>query len=92
VATGIGMTTTPEAQDYRTQSAAVADRFDRLKVRPVTAEVNDLTKTFRYAAGTGSDRTEERELQTFNEFVTVIDRLWRKSTLIRDAGWPGVGQ
>ena len=32
--------------DYRIQSPAVADRFSKLRERPVVLDVQDLTKTF----------------------------------------------
>jgi NitT/TauT family transport system ATP-binding protein len=39
------------APGYREQAPAVAERFQRLKERPVTLEVRNLTKTFEGASG-----------------------------------------
>ncbi|ACL74152.1 ABC transporter related [Thioalkalivibrio sulfidiphilus HL-EbGr7] len=73
-----------ELPSYRDQSPEVADRFARLKERPVILEVKGLTKTFDTPQGTVtalkdiSFRTHQRE------FVCVIGPSGcGKSTLVR---------
>ncbi|MFW5454765.1 ABC transporter ATP-binding protein [Thioalkalivibrio sulfidiphilus] len=73
-----------ELPSYRDQSPEVADRFARLKERPVILEVKGLTKTFDTSQGTVtalkdiSFRTHQRE------FVCVIGPSGcGKSTLVR---------
>ncbi|WP_419813464.1 ABC transporter ATP-binding protein [Bacterioplanoides sp.] len=73
-----------QVPDYQQQSAAVKDRFDRLKQRPVTMEVKGLSKTFN------SHQGEVTALKNIDlkihkrEFVCVIGPSGcGKSTLIR---------
>ncbi len=69
-----------ELPDYRQQSPAVAERFARLRERPVILEVKELTKQF------GSHRTLDRislEVRR-REFLCVLGASGcGKSTLIR---------
>lgn len=73
-----------ELPDYITQSPEVKDRFDRLKQRPVTMEVQGLTKEFPTRTGKVT-ALKEINLQIHKrEFVCVIGPSGcGKSTLIR---------
>ena len=70
--------------DYKVQSDAVKDRFDRLKKRPVTMEVNGLTKHFKSHQGTVTALKDVNLKIHKREFVCVIGPSGcGKSTLIR---------
>ncbi|MFM2482115.1 ABC transporter ATP-binding protein [Celerinatantimonas sp. YJH-8] len=74
-----------EQLDYRRQSEAVKDRFDRLKQRPVTLEVKGLTKQFQTHDGQLITALNQIDLKVYKrEFVCVIGPSGcGKSTLIR---------
>tara|TARA_R110001583_G_scaffold28481_3_gene101028 strand:- start:11881 stop:12792 length:912 start_codon:yes stop_codon:yes gene_type:complete len=70
--------------DYQQQSAAVRDRFERLKQRPVTMEVKGLTKEFKTRNGTVTALKDIHLTIHKREFVCVIGPSGcGKSTLIR---------
>ncbi len=70
--------------DYRTQSAAVAERFQRLKERPVVLEVDRLTRQFGANGGTITALRDVSFRVHRREFVCVIGPSGcGKSTLIR---------
>ncbi len=71
--------------DYRDQAPAVAERFRRLKERPVVLTVDNLTRSFATADGT---RTTALEGLSFNahrrEFMCILGPSGcGKSTLLR---------
>ena len=70
--------------DYRDQSPKVADRFKRLKQRPVALEVKNLYKFFDSPKGQIT-ALEDINFQAFKrEFVCVIGPSGcGKSTLVR---------
>jgi len=71
-------------QDYLKQSDKVKDRFDRLKKRPVTLEVNGLGKKFDTSQGNITALKEINFKVHRREFVCVIGPSGcGKSTLIR---------
>ncbi len=71
-------------QDYRQQSDAVRDRFDRLKQRPVTLEVKALNKVFNTSKGPVTALKNINFKTHKREFVCVIGPSGcGKSTLIR---------
>ena len=73
-----------DALDYRAQSPAVSQRFQKLKERPVVLEVRDLSKTF--AGGAGPTLALDRISFTTHrrEFLCVIGPSGcGKSTLAR---------
>jgi NitT/TauT family transport system ATP-binding protein len=80
----IGSDVAPTLPDYRTQAPAVADRFRRLKERPVVLEVEGLGREF---STNGTTCTALRDLSFRvhrREFVCVIGPSGcGKSTLIR---------
>ncbi|WP_430459700.1 ABC transporter ATP-binding protein [Thalassolituus sp. LLYu03] len=70
--------------DYKQQSDAVRDRFDRLKQRPVTMEVRGLHKEFATRGGTVQALKDINLKIHKREFVCVIGPSGcGKSTLIR---------
>lgn len=70
--------------DYKLQSDAVKDRFDRLKQRPVTMEVRNLTKSFETRNGSVTALKNINLSIHKREFVCVIGPSGcGKSTLIR---------
>ncbi len=79
------MSAPTQAQDYLRQAPAVAERFRRLKERPVVLEVRDLTRSFPTAAG--KEVTALRNLAFAahrREFTCIIGPSGcGKSTLIR---------
>ena len=73
-----------ELPDYRHQSDAVRDRFERLKQRPVTMEVKNLTKEFSTRTGSVTALKDINLTIHKREFVCVIGPSGcGKSTLIR---------
>ena len=75
---------TLQLPDYKQQSDAVKDRFDRLKQRPVTMEVKGLTKQFTTQNGTVTALKDINLSIYKREFVCVIGPSGcGKSTLIR---------
>lgn len=73
-----------ENLNYLDQSEKVQDRFDRLKDRPVTLEVKDLTKIFNSPKGPVTALKEINFKAHRREFVCVIGASGcGKSTLIR---------
>ncbi len=76
---------TTELADYRRQSPAVAERFQKLRERPVVLEVRDLTRTF--ATRQGGETVALRSLNFCahrREFMCLIGPSGcGKSTLIR---------
>ena len=73
-----------ELPDYRRQSDAVRDRFERLKQRPVTLEVKNLTKEFSTRTGHVTALNNINLTIHKREFVCVIGPSGcGKSTLIR---------
>lgn len=70
--------------DYRIQSAAVAERFAKLKERPVIMDVRNLTKTF-WSQGLEHTTLDRISFQVFRrEFLCVLGPSGcGKSTLIR---------
>ncbi len=75
---------TIDLPDYRTQAAEVADRFKRMKQRPVLMEVKNLTKHFETSHGSIT-ALKDINFKTYKrEFVCVIGASGcGKSTLIR---------
>lgn len=73
-----------ELPSYLDQSAAVKDRFDRMKKRPVSLKVQNLYKTFESPQGTVT-ALKDINFETYKrEFVCVIGPSGcGKSTLIR---------
>lgn len=73
-----------ELPSYLEQSAAVKDRFDRMKKRPVSLQVKNLYKTFESPQGTVT-ALKDINFETYKrEFVCVIGPSGcGKSTLIR---------
>lgn len=70
--------------DYKVQSPAVRDRFERMKKRPVTLEVRELNKTFSSRHGTVTALKDINLKIHKREFVCVIGPSGcGKSTLIR---------
>ncbi|WP_346429366.1 ABC transporter ATP-binding protein [Parathalassolituus penaei] len=73
-----------ELPDYRHQSDTVRDRFERLKQRPVTMEVKNLTKEFSTRTGSVTALKDINLTIHKREFVCVIGPSGcGKSTLIR---------
>jgi NitT/TauT family transport system ATP-binding protein len=78
------MNTPHELPSYLTQSDAVKDRFDRLKQRPVTLEVQGLSKYFDTPQGQITALKDINFKVHRREFVCVIGPSGcGKSTLIR---------
>ncbi len=76
----------PDANsDYRRQAPAVAERFQKLKQRPVVLEVRDLTRTFVTATGEEVVALRSLNFSTYRrEFMCLIGPSGcGKSTLIR---------
>lgn len=73
-----------ELPSYLEQSAAVKDRFERMKKRPVSLQVKNLYKTFESPQGTVT-ALKDINFETYKrEFVCVIGPSGcGKSTLIR---------
>ena len=70
--------------DYKEQSPAVRDRFERLKQRPVTMEVRGLNKEFKTRGGSVQALKDINLTIHKREFVCVIGPSGcGKSTLIR---------
>ncbi|MDB5326698.1 MAG: transporter [Phycisphaerales bacterium] len=73
-----------ELPDYRTQSPAVADRFAKLRERPVVLEATHLGKVFDGANGPIEALHDINFTVRRREFVTVIGASGcGKSTLVR---------
>jgi NitT/TauT family transport system ATP-binding protein len=76
--------TSAELADYRVQSPAVAERFRRLKARPVVLEVDRLGRTFNSNATTCTALRDVSFTVHRREFLCVIGPSGcGKSTLIR---------
>ena len=70
--------------DYRTQSPAVAERFRRLKERPVVLEIEHLSRSFDSAQGSVTALKDINFRVHRREFLSVIGPSGcGKSTLIR---------
>lgn len=71
--------------DYRDLAPAVADRFERIRQRPVTLEVRGLKQSFRTSGGTERTVFDGLDLDIHRrEFITVIGPSGcGKSTFIR---------
>lgn len=78
------MTASTQLPDYREQSPAVAERFRKMKQRPVVLSVRGLGKTFESPEGTVT-ALEGLEFDVYRrEFMCVIGQSGcGKSTLIR---------
>jgi len=74
-----------EAEAYRQQAPAVADRFRRLKERPVVLEVRGLTRSFETAEGAKVTALRDVSFQVHRrEFMCIIGPSGcGKSTLVR---------
>ena len=73
-----------EPIDYRTQSPAVRERFERLKAREVILETRDLGKTYRSTQGEVTALRGVNLQVRRREFLCVIGPSGcGKSTLIR---------
>jgi NitT/TauT family transport system ATP-binding protein len=79
------MNETLELPSYRTQDVAVAERFEKLKQRPVILEVRDLVKTFTTGEGDTVLALDRVSFQTHRrELLCVIGPSGcGKSTLAR---------
>ena len=79
------MSSPPESAGYLRQEPAVADRFRKLKERPVVLEVRDLTRSFPTTGGSTCTALRQINFQTHRrEFMCIIGPSGcGKSTLVR---------
>ncbi|HWA27153.1 MAG TPA: ABC transporter ATP-binding protein [Lacunisphaera sp.] len=78
------MTPPPDLPDYRAQAPAVAERFRRIKERPVVLEIDRLGRQFASPQGTATALRDISLRIHRREFVCVIGPSGcGKSTLIR---------